>query len=276
VVGETPRELLGRAIPVAARAGDQQAATFAQGALAAGEAKLTLGTAAMLDLNVGDTPVFPGPGTFPLALWRVGGRDAFCLEASVITAGAVVDWLVGLGLLPEAAAFDRVAGQVASAEGVAFVPALQGLGTPHFDDGARGLLGGLTRGSTAAHVVRAVLEGLAHRCVDLCDALDLEREQPLRVDGGLARSDLLLQRLADLSGRPVLRAAETETTALGAAFLAGLGAGVYDDASQCAALAVPPGPFEPAAEPGLREQERRRWQGVVERCREQPAHAAVR
>ena len=150
----------------------------------------------------------------------------------MITAGAVVDWLVALGLLPEAAALDRVAGQVASAEGVAFVPALQGLGTPHFDDGARGLLGGLTRGSTAAHVVRAVLEGLAQRCVDLCDALELAREQPLRVDGGLARSDLLLQRLADLSGRPVLRAAETETTALGAAFLAGLGAGVYDDASQ--------------------------------------------
>jgi len=276
VVGETPRELLGSALPVAARAGDQQAATFAQGALAAGEAKLTLGTAAMLDLNVGDTPVFPGPGLFPLALWRLGGCDAFCLEASVITAGAVVDWLVALGLLPEATAFDRVAGQVASAEGVAFVPALQGLGTPYFDDGARGLLGGLTRGSTAAHVVRAVLEGLAHRCVDLCDALELEREQPLRVDGGLARSDLLLQRLADLSGRPVLRAAETETTALGAAFMAGLGAGIYDDVSRCAELAAPPRRFEPAAEPDRREQERRRWHSVVDRARAQGAAAAVR
>jgi glycerol kinase len=159
---------------------------------------------------------------------------------------------------------------------VAFVPALQGLGTPYFDDGARGLLGGLTRGSTAAHVVRAVLEGLAHRCVDICDALELSREQPLRVDGGLARSDLLLQRLADLSGRPMLRAAETETTALGAAFLAGLGAGVYTDASCCASLAAPPRRFEPVAEPDRCEQERRRWHSVVERARTQPAAAAVR
>ena len=274
VVGETPAALLGAPVPVAARAGDQQAASFAQGVYAQGDAKLTLGTAAMLDVHVGERREGADPpsgqlarGVFPLVLWRLGERpEAFCLEGSVITAGAVVDWLVALGILPEAAALDAVARRVATAEGVAFVPALQGLGTPFIEPEVRGLLGGVTRGTGTAHIARAAIEGIAHRCVDVCEALGLDA-RALRVDGGLARSDLLLQTLADLGGRPVRRAAETETTALGAARLAGLAVGVFASPADCLGLSPPPACFEPAADAARRDDARTRWRAVLERAR---------
>jgi glycerol kinase len=273
VVGETPPKLLGAAIPVAARAGDQQAASFAQGVHHPGEAKLTLGTAAMLDLHLGTEPGELDGGLFPLALWRLAGEeDAQCLEGSVVTAGAAVDWLVSLGLLPDAASLDRVAGGAESAEGVAFVPALQGLGAPFLDMEARGLLGGLTRGSGAPQIARAVIDGIAHRCVDVCDALELD-DRPLRVDGGLGRSELLLQRLADLGGRALLRAEETETTALGAAHLAGLATGVFATPAACRELHGSPQRFEPTTDPGWRAAARSRWNGVLERARGDTAEA---
>jgi glycerol kinase len=265
VVGETPRSLLGARIAVAARAGDQQAAVFAQGAHAPGDAKLTLGTSAMLDLHAGAAPAPFENGVFPLALWRLEGGDAFCREASVITAGAVVDWLVDLGLLRAASDLDAVAGSVPDAGGVVFVPALQGLGTPWLDDAARGLVVGLTRGSTAAHAVRAAVEGVAQRCADLCEALGL-RDGALRCDGGLARSDLLLGRVAELCNLTVLRAAETETTALGAAFLAGLATGVFADPAACAARARPAARFEPALDAGPRAEQRARFRAAAERA----------
>lgn len=263
VVGETPAALLGAPVPVAARAGDQQAASFAQGVRRPGDAKLTLGTAAMLDVHTGASPAEPAPGSYALALWRLpGAGDAFCLEGSVITAGAAVDWLVSLGVLPDAASLDRVAGDVASCDGVAFVPALQGLGTPHLDDAARGLLGGLTRGTERGHLARAAIDGIAHRCVDVCEAVGLD-DRPLRVDGGLARSDHLVQRLADLGGRAVLRANETETTALGAAGLAAVGCGAgLDDAPPVAAERIDPDP----ANDSTREALRARWAERVARA----------
>lgn len=271
VVGETPPALLGSSVPVAARAGDQQAASFAQGVHRRGDAKLTLGTAAMLDVHVGSRPVEPPRGAFALALWRLArGEESHCLEGNVITAGAVVDWLVSLGLLPEAAALDAVAGRVASAEGVVLVPALQGLGAPFLDLEARGLLGGLTRGSTAAHVARAAVDGIAQRCVDVCEALEIDA-RPLRVDGGLARSDLLMQQLAELGGRPVLRAAETETTAIGAALLAGLAVGVFASPDACRDLSLPATRFDPAGDPARRAEARARWRAVVQRARESDA-----
>jgi glycerol kinase len=266
VVGETPRSLLGGAIPVAARAGDQQAATFAQGIHSPGQAKLTLGTAAMLDLHTGPHPREASPGTYALALWRLSdGTEAFCLEGTVITAGSIVEWLVELGLLPDASSLDRVAGSVPSSEGAIFVPSLQGLGTPFLDDSARGLLGGLTRGTGAAHVVRAAVEGVAHRCVDISEALGLERGE-LSVDGGLGRSDLLLQTLADLLGREVWRAAETETTALGAAHLAGLATGVFEEPAACRASVPPPTCFGPSLGEDQRREARERWRRALERA----------
>jgi len=266
IVGETPSSLLGAPIPLAARAGDQQAACFGQGVLAAGDAKLTLGTAAMLDLHTGAAAAPAARGAFPLALWRLQGEDAFCLEGSVITAGAAVDWLVELGLLASAGALDAAAREAGGAQGVEFVPALLGLGTPLLDAGARGLLGGLTRGSTRAQIACAVIDGVAQRCVDVCEALGVPA-QPLRVDGGLARSEMLLQRLADAGGRPVLRAAEIETTALGAALLAGLAAGTLASPAACRALLAPPVRFEPAWDTEQRAAARAQWRRTLARAR---------
>jgi glycerol kinase len=270
VVAETPGDLLGAPVPVAARVGDQQSACFAQGVHRAGEAKLTLGTAAMLEVHTGETFQQPGPGAHALALWRLPGTATqSCVESSVHTAGAVVEWLVGIGLLPDAVSLDRVAREVDDAEGVVFVPALQGLGTPYLDDAARGLLGGLTRGSRAAHVVRAAVEGVAQRCVDLCEANGLGAV-PLRVDGGLARSDLLLQTLADLGGRAIHRAREFDTTAIGAAQLAGLAAGSLTSLADCRARIAPPLGFEPALDDAVRADRRGRWAEAIARVRTVP------
>jgi glycerol kinase len=267
VVAETPSELLGAAVPVAARAGDQQAACFGQGVHRPGEAKLTLGTSGMLDLHTGAEPATGPPGTYALSLWRLGGgEEACCLEATVITAGAAVDWLVQLGLAPDAAAVSGLAAQVDSSGGVAFVPALQGLGTPYLDDAARGLVIGLTRGTSAAHLSRALLEGIAHRCVDLVEALSLAGDS-LKVDGGLARSHFLMQALADFGGLEVERAPETETTARGAAYLAGLATGVFASPEQCLATLGAPTAFRPSLPAEARRAARERWQRAVERAR---------
>jgi glycerol kinase len=265
VVGETPHDVLGASIPVAARAGDQQASTFAQGVLSPGQAKLTLGTSAMLDRHEGKTVPRPRPGTYPLVLWELAREGtAFCLEGTVITAGATVDWMVEVGLLPSASSLDTLARRVTSSDGVVFVPALQGLGTPRFDDAGRGLIGGLTRGTRPEHLARALVEGLAQRCADLCDALG-PFDGALRVDGGLAQSDLLLQELADLSGCTLWRAAETETTALGAALLAALGVGLLGNAAEARATLAKPAEILPTLGATERDARRARWQQVLGR-----------
>ena len=267
VVGETPPALLGAGVRVAARAGDQQAAAFAQGVHTAGDAKLTLGTSAMLDLHTGGTLGEPGSGSYPLALWQLSdGSRAFCQEGTVITAGAAVDWLVSLGVARDAAELDALARSTPESGGVVFVPALQGLGTPWLDDAATGFVGGLTRGSGRGELARALFEGVAHRCVDVIDALDLP-EAPLRVDGGLARSGFLLQSLADLAGRPVHRAAETETTALGAAHIAGLACGLWPDPETCRTTLAPPTEFHPTTDPITRAALRTLWQRTIQRTR---------
>jgi len=266
VCGATPAALLGAPVALAARAGDQQAATFAQGAHAEGDAKLTLGTSAMLDVHTGGRMRPPPPGTYPLPLWRLATEPlVFCLEGAVVTAGAAVEWLVAIGVLDEAASLDRVAGEVASSDGVFFVPALEGLGTPHMDPAARGLVLGLTRGTTRAHLARALVDGLAHRCADLCEVMPL-REGPLRVDGGLAHSRLLLAGLADVLGREVHRAAETETTALGAALFAALATGVLDSADRGRAVGRPPEVFAPTSDAAFRERSRAEWRRAVARA----------
>jgi glycerol kinase len=267
VVGETSPSLLGASIPVAARAGDQQAASFAQGVLAPGQAKLTIGTSAMLDVHAGDTVPRPAPGTYPLALWELASTGrAYCIEGTVITAGAAVEWLVQIGLLADAGALDAIATDTPSSEGVVFVPALQGLGTPLLDTAARGACFGITRGTRAAHLVRAVLEGIAQRCADLEAAVTLA-PGPLRVDGGLARCDAFVAALADATGRTVSRAAETETTALGAAYLAGLATGVWPDAGAAVATAATPTRIEPRIDAGEREKRRAEWRRAIERVR---------
>jgi glycerol kinase len=262
IVGETPRALLGSPVPLAARAGDQQAATFAQGVRRAGEAKLTLGTAAMLDVHAGAAPPRPPRGAYPLVLWELrDGERSFGIEGTVQSAGAAVDWLVELGLLRSPREVDRVA--AADADGVAFVPALHGLGTPYLDEGARGLLGGLTRGSGRAQVVRAVIEGVAHRCADVCEALG-SLAGPLRVDGGLARSDVLVQTLADLCGREVWRAAGTESTGIGAAALAAAAIG-WSGGDDWLGRSAPARFFPRLAAP-VRSARRNAWGEIVVRA----------
>ena len=190
----------------------------------------------------------------------------FCVEGTVLTAGAVVEWLVDLGVLRRAEDLDALAGSVDSSEGVVLVPAFQGLGTPWLHDGARGLVAGLTRGTSAAHLARAAVDGIAHRCVDAAEALEVGGGS-LAVDGGLAGSDLLCRTLADLLGRPVDRAAEPETTALGAALLAGVATGAIPDAAACRTLVRAPRRFEPALDPGVRVARRARFAEAVARAR---------
>jgi glycerol kinase len=184
----------------------------------------------------------------------------------VITAGAAIEWLVDLGLLASAGDLDAVAARAPTPEGVVCVPALQGLGTPWLDSGARAILLGLTRGSRAEHVVRAMLEGIAQRCADVCEALALP-PGPLRVDGGLARSDAFVAALADALGRELWRAAEIETTALGAAYLAGLAVGVWRSAEAAVATAAAPARIAPRIGDEQRLERRASWQRAVERAR---------
>jgi glycerol kinase len=268
---------LGAPVPLAARAGDQQAAAFAAGARGRGDAKLTLGTSAMLDVHAGEAPAAPGPargargrdglpsvpGAHTLALWRLapGARDALCLEGSVVTAGAALDWLARLGLAP--AAEDLAAAAAPDAGGAWFVPALQGLGTPFLDLGARGTLGGLSLATGRGEVARAALEGVAQRCADLCEALGVG-SRALPVDGGLARSDLLLQLVADLTGLALERAAEVETTALGAALLAGVAVGIAaPDRGPGAAAGPGAARFAPRVSDAARGAARARWRDLL-------------
>ncbi len=273
IVGETHPGLLGAAIPIAARAGDQQASSFAQGILEPGMAKLTLGTSAMLNLHVEKPAQTGNDGFYALPLWDLPGHElASCIEGTVITAGSAVEWFCELGLLDDASRLDALAGSVESSEGVMFVPALQGLGSPILDVKARALAIGLTRGTGRGHLARALVEGIAHRCVDLCEALPLG-DQPLRVDGGLAQSDALMGALANLLGRPLLRAQEIETTSLGAAYLAGLASGVWQTPEEAIATAAEPTRIEPAIGGAKRDAARERWGQAIERARSDTSSA---
>lgn len=220
-------------IPVSGMAGDQQAALFGQACFAVGEAKCTYGTGAFLLMNTGDRAVESHNGLLTTVAWRLGGQTTYALEGSTFIAGAAVQWLRdGLGLIRKAADIEALAAGVPDAGGVYFVPALTGLGAPHWRPDARGAISGITRGTTAAHLARATLEGIAFQCSDVLDAMQRDLDRPLaalKVDGGASANDLLMQFQADLLGVEIVRPAMLETTALGAAFLAGLGVGLWPD-----------------------------------------------
>lgn len=227
-------QTLGAEVPIAALIGDQQSAAYGQRCLEPGAGKVTIGTSATCNVNTGGD-VVSASATYPLVLWRRDGAITYCIEGMVVTAGAVFDWLVhGLSILDHPADASSVAGMVDDTHGVYVLPTLQGLGTPFGDPSRHMLIGGLTRGATSAHVVRAVIEGVAFRIRQMLDRVyadsKLPRPPALRVDGGVARNDLLLQVLADVVGRPVERMDPLEATAFGAALLAGEAAGVWDGA----------------------------------------------
>ena len=227
--------------PIAALVGDQQASLVGQGCVVRGAAKITFGTGGMLDVCLGEHPGRrPEHGTFPIVAWRHRSGIVWGREAVMLSAGTAVEWLRdGLGIVDSAEATAEVAASVPDTGGVVFVPSLSGLGTPVWDHGARGLLVGVTRGTERAHVVRAVLEGVAHRGADLVAATedDTDVEIPtVRIDGGMSRNPVFVQALADATGRPVEVSVQREATALGAGLLAGVGIGVHADVASTAAV----------------------------------------
>jgi len=271
--GETDPAIFGRAIPIAALAGDQQAATFGQAAFAPGQAKNTYGTGAFLLLNTGTAPVASEHGLLATVAWQLapGGLATYAAEGSVFVAGAAVQWLRdGLRAIASAPDVEALAASVGDTGGVYLVPAFTGLGAPHWDPYARGTIVGLTRGSGLAEIARATLESIAFQVADVVDAMVADgapRPTALRVDGGAAANDLLLQLQADVLDVPIERPAVLETTALGAAYLAGLAVGFWPDLASIEANWALDRRFEPAMAPSRRERLLEGWHRAVERSK---------
>ncbi|MFQ5880428.1 MAG: FGGY family carbohydrate kinase, partial [Dehalococcoidia bacterium] len=251
-------------------AGDQQAALFGQACFRPGMAKNTYGTGGFLLMNVGQRKVESGSLLTSIA-WGLDDEITYALEGSVFIAGAAVQWLRdGLGIIATSAESEALAASVDSSDGVYFVPALVGLGAPHWDPRARGTIIGITRGTTRAHIARATLEAMAFQTRDVVEAMEADsgvRLEELRVDGGAAANDLLLQIQADVLGREVVRPAVTETTALGAAYLAGLAVGFWKGLDDLARNWQADKRFSPQMPADRREALYQGWQRAVGRAK---------
>jgi glycerol kinase len=225
-------------IPIAGMAGDQQAALFGQVCDRPGMVKNTYGTGCFMLMNTGPKPITSKNNLLTTIAWKIGNRTEYALEGSIFIAGAVVQWLRdGLGLIKTSAEVESLAAQVPDTGGIYLVPAFAGLGAPHWDPYARGVIAGITRGTRAAHIARAALEGIAYQVKDVLEAMEADatlRLKELRVDGGACADNLLMQFQSDLLGVPVVRPRVAETTALGAAYLAGLAVGFWKDRSEIA------------------------------------------
>jgi glycerol kinase len=271
VYAETEKDVFGVPIPIAGNAGDQQAALFGQACFEPGMAKNTYGTGCFMLMNTGGQAVPSQNGLLTTIAVGLGDRVSYALEGSIFIAGAAIQWLRdGLGVIQTAAEIEGLARQVQASEGVYVVPAFVGLGAPYWDMYARGAMLGITRGTTRAHVARATLEAIAFQTRDVIELMERESGitlHELRVDGGAARNDLLMQIQADILGRPVLRPVITETTALGAAYLAGLAVGFWKDQAEIAENWQ----LEKRFVPEMAESERRtlyhEWKRAVERAR---------
>ena len=257
-------------IPVAGIAGDQQAALFGQACFEPGEAKCTYGTGAFLLMNIGDTPKPSKHGLLTTVAWDVGGKVDYAFEGSAFIAGAVVQWLRdGLRLFRRTDDIEKLAASVPDSGGVVFVPALAGLGAPHWRPEARGVITGIHRGTSSAHLARAAIEGVAFEIHDLALAMvkDAGKTIPsLKVDGGASKNDLMMQFQADLLGVPVVRSKVIETTAFGAAFLAGLATGVWKEPQEITRVWRSRGIFKPRMKPAEREEHLSRWKAAVEKA----------
>jgi glycerol kinase len=271
VAGFALPQLFGAEIPVSGIAGDQQAALFGQTCFAPGEAKNTYGTGSFLLMNTGREMKRSSHRLLSTIAWQIEELVDYALEGSVFISGAAVEWLRdGLGIIDAVQDVEPLASSVPDSGGVTVVPALTGLGAPHWDAAARGTILGLTRGSTAAHIARATLEAIAFQTRDVTDAMTADSDIPLtslRVDGGAARNDLLMQVQADVLGVPVIRPQNVETTAVGAAFLAGLGCGLWPDQTFLADRWAVDRVFEPAVGDAERESRYANWRLAIERSR---------
>jgi glycerol kinase len=261
--------IFGAEVPVTGIAGDQQAALFGQACFAPGDAKNTYGTGSFLLMNTGSEMKRSAHRLLSTVAWRINEEVDYALEGSVFISGAAVEWLRdGLGIIESVQDVELLAASVPDSAGVTVVPALTGLGAPHWDAAARGTILGLTRGSTAAHIARATLEAIAFQTRDVIDAMMADSKIPLtslRVDGGAARNDLLMQFQADVLGVPVIRPMNVETTAVGAAFLAGLGCGLWPDQASLADRWSVDRVFEPLVGEAERQSRYATWRLAVER-----------
>ena len=231
IYGETAANILAAKIPIAGIAGDQQAALFGQLCTKTGMVKNTYGTGCFMLMNIGDKPILSNNNLVTTIAWKLGDKVSYALEGSVFIGGAIVQWLRdGLGIIRSSSDVEELASKVENTDGVYLVPAFAGLGAPHWDPYARGTIVGLTRGSNASHIARAALEGIAFQTVDILSAMEADANtkiEELRVDGGATANDLLLQFQADILQANVVRPQITETTAIGAAYLAGLAVGLW-------------------------------------------------
>jgi glycerol kinase len=267
IIGETEADLFGRAIPIAAMIGDQQAATVGQGCLAVGATKATFGTGAFILTNAGDKPPTSSHRLLGTVLLQQQGKRSYALEGSIFVAGSLMQWLRdSLGLIVTAPESEALAASVADNGGVCFVPALSGLGAPHWRADARALVTGMTFATTKAHIVRAALEAQSHQINDLMMAYRQDGIvwDSIRVDGGMIANNWLAQDLADITGLPVERPANVETTALGAAMLAAVGCGLYPDlASATSAMRGKLERFEPRMDGATREARLNQWRDAI-------------
>jgi glycerol kinase len=271
IYGTTSRmKSLPDGIPISGMAGDQQAALFGQACFERGASKCTYGTGAFLLMNTGTDPVVSRAGCLTTVGWKIGNRTTYALEGAAFIAAAAVQWLRdGLGLIKSTADVERLAAQVKDSGEVAFVPALAGLGAPHWRPEARGLFCGIDRSTTRAHLARAVLEGVALQIHDLAEAMKTDSGKGIpyfRVDGGAAANNLMMQYQADVLGVPVTRPKDLQTTSLGAAYLGGIGAGVWDGTEQIHASWKAEKTFAPKMSGDIRAWHLNKWKRAVERA----------
>ena len=267
----TDGDVFGGEIPICGIAGDQQSALFGQACFLPGQMKNTYGTGSFLLMQTGEQASLSKNRLLTTIAWSIGGVVNYALEGAIFVTGAAIGWLRdGLGLFEKASDVEALAASVPDTDGVYFVPALTGLGAPYWDPNARGTIVGLTRGTTKAHLALAALEAICFQVRDVADAMESDSGTPLtelRVDGGASNNDLLLQLQADLLGVPVIRPAQVETTALGTAYLAGLGVGVWSSLEQIGDTWCEAKRFEPRISSDERDHRYARWQRAVERAK---------
>ena len=269
IFGHTDPKLFGAPIPIAGIAGDQQAATFGQACFAPGMVKNTYGTGCFILMNTGDKAVASKSGLLTTIGWSIGGKTTYCLEGSVFIGGAAVQWLRdGLKVIKKSPDVNKLAGAVKDNGGVYFVPAFVGLGTPHWDPYARGIIVGLERGTTVGHIARATIESMAFQSRDVVEAMEKDsgvKLKELRVDGGATGSSMMLQFQADILGVKVQKPVVAETTALGAAYLAGLATGFWKDQGDVTKNWALDKEYKPKMRPDTRTQHVSAWQEAVRR-----------
>lgn len=270
VIGETAEDIVGCRIPISGVAGDQQSALFGQGCYEVGSAKNTYGTGCFILMNIGNKPIKSTNNLLTTIAWDIGDGVEYALEGSVFIGGASIQWLRdGLKIIDSAPQADIDAEKVTDTDGVYIVPAFTGLGAPYWDPYARGLIIGITRGTKREHIIRATLESIAYQTKDVFEAMKADSGielKSLQVDGGVSVSPFGMQFQADILGIPVNRPAITETTALGAAFLAGLGTGVWKDRNELKKVLVQEKTFMPSMDEKTRESKYAGWRRAVERA----------